>query len=94
MEQLQQKLEQCRQAILEAGKRLLVTDEISAEEKTDYTNLVTKYDKATQQFLVENFSEIMEDATFLCEEENVADTSGRYVFIIEPIDGTANFTKY
>lgn len=94
MEQLQQKLEQCRQAILEAGKRLLVTDEISAEEKTDYTNLVTKYDKATQQFLVENFSEIMEDATFLCEEENVADTSGRYVFIIDPIDGTANFTKY
>ena len=40
MEQLQQKLEQCRQAILEAGKRLLVTDEISAEEKTDYTNYI------------------------------------------------------
>ena len=94
MEQLQQKLEQCRQAILEAGKRLLVTDEISAEEKTDYTNLVTKYDKATQQFLIDAFSQIMEDATFLCEEEDVADTSGKNVFIIDPIDGTANFTKY
>lgn len=94
MDHLKQKLEQCRQVILDAGKRLLVSEGISVEEKTDYTNLVTKYDKATQQFLIERFSRIMEGATFLCEEDDVADTSGAYVFIIDPIDGTANFTKY
>lgn len=87
-------LEQCRQAVLTAGKRLLVSDGITVEEKTDYTNLVTKYDKATQEYLVETFSKIVPEATFLCEEENMADTSGEYVFIIDPIDGTANFTKY
>lgn len=87
-------LEQCRQAVLTAGKRLLVSDGIIVEEKTDYTNLVTKYDKATQEYLVETFSKIVPEATFLCEEEDMADTSGAYVFIIDPIDGTANFTKY
>lgn len=86
--------EQCRQAVFTAGKRLLVSDGITVEEKTDYTNLVTKYDKATQEYLVETFSKIVPEATFLCEEEDMADTSGAYVFIIDPIDGTANFTKY
>ena len=94
MNQIETQLEQCKSVILEAGSRLLTSDDISVEEKTDYTNLVTKYDKATQQFLIDAFSQIMDDATFLCEEEDVADTSGRYVFIIDPIDGTANFTKY
>ena len=94
MNHIDMQLEQCRQAVLEAGKRLITAGDISVEEKTDYTNLVTKYDKATQQFLVERFSQIMEEATFLCEEEDMADTSGAYVFIIDPIDGTANFTKY
>ena len=94
MKQIETQLEQCKAAIFEAGRCLLTSGDISVEEKTDYTNLVTKYDKATQQFLIDAFSQIMEDATFLCEEEDVADTSGKNVFIIDPIDGTANFTKY
>lgn len=85
------KREECKKIIITAGKRLIETRNMSIEEKTDFKNLVTSYDKATQEYLIQEFSRIIPEATFLCEENNIRDTSGKYTFIIDPIDGTSNF---
>ncbi|MBR7072413.1 MAG: inositol monophosphatase [Eubacterium sp.] len=68
--------------------------DLGVEEKGSTVNLVTKYDKMIQDFLVAEFLKIIPDAHFLDEEgeEDNALTDG-YCFIIDPIDGTTNFIK-
>lgn len=83
--------EQSRQIVREAGARLLSMHEMRVEEKTDFKDLVTSCDKATQAYLVEKLGALYPQATFFCEEGDAQDGSGEHMFIIDPIDGTANF---
>ena len=81
--------------IKDAGKIILDAEaaENSVSEKYGSANFVTKYDVAVQNFLIENITKILPDAYFYAEEkENDADIEKlEYCFIIDPIDGTANF---
>lgn len=63
-------------------------------EKSSSVDLVTKYDKQIQEFLINELSKIVPGASFLGEEgdDNKELTDG-YCFIIDPIDGTTNFIK-
>lgn len=81
----------CKEIVMTAGKNLLTMHSMKIEEKTDWNNLVTSCDKATQEYLMEELSKVDSQATFLCEENDVCDTSGEHFFIIDPIDGTSNF---
>ena len=81
----------CRKIVLDAGERLKQFNNMQIHEKSDWKNLVTTCDTATQDYLVENLKKVFPQATYLCEEEDMADVSGEYVFIIDPIDGTSNF---
>ncbi len=92
MNAMEQK-EFCKQAIRFAGERLKEAVNVQETEKTDYKNLVTQYDKKTQEYLMQELVKAYPGATFICEEDDVDDASGEYFFVIDPIDGTANFTK-
>lgn len=80
-----------------AGKIMLEAENVEAQdslsEKGDAANLVTVYDVAVQNFLLSEIKKAIPDATFIAEEkENDPDVlKGEYCFIIDPIDGTANF---
>ena len=69
-------------------------DDLGVEEKGSNVNLVTKYDKMIQDFLIEKLGEVVSGAQFFGEEgdENKELTDG-YCCIIDPIDGTTNFIK-
>lgn len=68
--------------------------DLGIENKGSAVNLVTKYDKMIQDFLVEKLSGILPGCSFLGEEEGAEKTlSDGYCFIIDPIDGTTNFIK-
>ena len=56
-------------------------------------NFVTEYDISVQHFLEEKLSQAVPEATFLAEEEGESENglSSGLTFIIDPIDGTANF---
>ena len=81
----------------QAGKIMLEAHDIESEnsisEKGDAANLVTIYDVAVQNFLLTEIKKAIPDAYFIAEEkENDPDVLNReYCFIIDPIDGTANF---
>lgn len=64
------------------------------EQKDSNVNLVTKYDKMIQDYLIEELGKVVPNARFLGEEgdDNKELTDG-YCFIIDPIDGTTNFIK-
>ncbi len=82
--------------IREAGK--LMTDAADIEGVTnekggDAANMVTAYDVAVQNFLIREITALIPNAFFFAEEKenNAEDLEREYCFMIDPIDGTANF---
>ncbi|MBQ8497212.1 MAG: inositol monophosphatase [Clostridia bacterium] len=85
--------------VLKAGEIMLKAHDIESgdhmsEKAGDAANLVTVYDVAVQNFLITEITKAIPEAYFIAEEkENDADVLNRkYCFVIDPIDGTANFT--
>ena len=78
--------------ILEASSRLAERDVTSKEGSANY---VTVYDVQVQRMLVTGIEEIFPGCSFLAEEEGAdQNTLGDgWTFVIDPIDGTANFIR-
>ena len=72
---------------------LMLTDDFQITEKDGVSNIVTSSDIAVQEFLRLRLSALLPDSGFLCEEEDAHDLSHEYVWIIDPIDGTANYAR-
>lgn len=62
-------------------------------EKDGYENIVTSADVAVQDFLCDRLGKLLPGSGFICEENDFSDTSHEYTWIIDPIDGTANFSR-
>lgn len=88
-------LEQIIEIVKKAGEIYRSAgNDLGIEEKGSNVNLVTKYDKMIQDFLINELIKVVPEAQFLGEEgdDNKELTDG-YCFIIDPIDGTTNFIK-
>lgn len=88
-------LEQIVNVVKKAGEIYKNADnDLGVKLKSSSVDLVTKYDKMIQDFLIDELSKIVPNANFLGEEgdDNKELTDG-YCFIIDPIDGTTNFVK-
>lgn len=72
---------------------LMVRSGFEVMEKGSSANLVTSSDLAVQHFLVGRLAELIPGSGFLCEEEDLDDISHEYIWIIDPIDGTANYAR-
>lgn len=69
-------------------------EDLGIRSKSSNVDLVTKYDKMIQDFLIEELSKIVPDACFLGEEgDGNKELTDGFCFIIDPIDGTTNFIK-
>lgn len=96
-------LDELKNALYEAGEIMLSADRTSGEvagvsEKgnpAEHVNFVTLYDKKVQAFLIERLGASLPEARFLAEEEGASSTdpSEGLCFVIDPIDGTANFIR-
>ena len=78
--------------VKEASKRMIV-DHFSIMEKGGCENIVTSSDLAVQHYLCERLSEELPGCGFLCEEEDQWTVAPTYTWIIDPIDGTANYSR-
>ena len=80
---------ECADIMLSADR-----EKADINEKTGNADLVTKYDKMIQEKLKKDLHEILPEATFVGEEEDIhAAVNEGYAFIVDPIDGTTNFIK-
>lgn len=62
--------------------------------KEGHGNFVTVYDKKVQTELQTRLSSILPEAAFVGEEEDIhEDIHEGYAFVVDPIDGTANFVR-
>lgn len=67
--------------------------EFEITQKKGYSNIVTSTDVAVQDFLCTKLAELLPGSGFLCEEDDMNDVSHEYTWIIDPIDGTANYSR-
>ena len=86
------KIEQLICIVRDASK-FMITDGFEIEQKGGCENIVTSSDLAVQNFLCEKLLEIMPESGFLCEEKDINDSQHEYTWIIDPIDGTANYSR-
>lgn len=78
--------------VIEAS-RLMLTDNFQITQKQGAANIVTSSDIAVQEFLRSRLGTLLPGSGFLCEEEDAHDLSHEYIWIIDPIDGTANYSR-
>lgn len=71
----------------------MLTDTFEIEEKGDIANIVTSSDIAVQDYLCKQLATVIPGSGFLCEENDICDTSKEYTWIIDPIDGTCNYAR-
>lgn len=84
--------EKVKNVVREASK-LMLTDNFEIAEKGDIANIVTSSDVAVQEFLCAQLAEVIPGSGFLCEENDVCNTTCEYTWIIDPIDGTCNYAR-
>lgn len=85
-------LEEIKSIVREAAT-LMVADGFEVNMKDGCENIVTSSDLAVQDFLKGRFSGLIPGCGFICEEEDMHDDSREWVWIIDPIDGTANYSR-
>lgn len=78
--------------IVRQASDCMLTD-FSITQKEGYANIVTSSDVAVQDYLIQHLGALLPDCGFLCEEADMHDTQHEYTWIIDPIDGTANYSR-
>lgn len=80
--------------IVREASSLMSRGGFSITGKGSRENIVTSSDLAVQHFLTGRLADLLPGSGFLCEEEDMADTAGHHdVWIVDPIDGTANYAR-
>lgn len=78
--------------VREAGAIALKRD-FTVEQKGSIDNLVTSADKEVQRFLVQRLQALLPGSGFIGEEDELQTGDQEYLWIIDPIDGTANYSR-
>ena len=79
--------------IVKDASAYMTLERDSIEEKTGVENVVTSADLAVQKYLEEKLLALLPDADFYGEEGDQRQAGREYRFIVDPIDGTMNFTR-
>lgn len=80
--------------IVKRASALMDAGQFEIEEKGSLENIVTSSDLAVQNFLTAELAALLPGCGFFCEEEDMQSFEEEYIWIIDPIDGTANFSRH
>ena len=79
--------------IVREASKLMLIDTFDISQKEGFANIVTATDISVQELLKKELAEILPGCGFLCEEEDIHNLDCDYTWIIDPIDGTANYSR-
>ncbi|MGB9892839.1 MAG: inositol monophosphatase family protein [Candidatus Saccharicenans sp.] len=92
MENIDKYLEVAKSAAVRAGRYLLKG--LSRKKIIDFkgqVDLVTPYDRESEEMIFEDLSKAFPDHGFLAEEDISKPSQSDYCWIVDPLDGTTNF---
>lgn len=84
-------LSKVKNIVKQSSKLCLKAFEI--ELKDGESNIVTSTDKAIQNFLDVKLKKLIPESKFFQEEQEQNEVGAKYLWIIDPIDGTENFSR-
>jgi len=93
LEKIYSEIKKC---VIECGEILINADrdDLNINKKEGCNNIVTKYDILIQNKLKNDLLNIIPNAGFIGEENDSIDNiNNEYVFVVDPIDGTTNFSR-
>ncbi len=86
--------------IVSRAASLMMKRDFAIEQKDGLENIVTTSDLAVQEFLCRELGLLLPGSRFLCEESlsdapssDAAGENACYTWIVDPIDGTANYSR-
>lgn len=85
-------LERIKEIAYAVGKMFLEREAFSVDEKTGSNNIVTSMDLKAQEYIISECSKLLENSCFIAEEQDNVVLSNEYTWIIDPLDGTTNFS--
>lgn len=71
----------------------IMKESFTFEEKGSPSNIVTSADIGVQKFLEEKLTKLLPGSTLLGEEGEQHQSESAYLWIVDPIDGTTNFSR-
>lgn len=82
-------------SIVKEASRIMMDSEARSgiNQKGNSSNFVTDSDLKIQEFLSQELTLLLPGSTIIGEEKDQTDSSGEYVWVIDPIDGTSNFIR-
>lgn len=88
-------LDQLLQQVIDLTKEaaLLTEQDFITTEKESHINFVTTADVAVQAFLSERLVALLPGSAFFGEEGDTAVHAADYLWVVDPIDGTVNFSR-
>lgn len=86
-------LEELKKIAAEAGRIMLENRNFDVHTKGTAANYVSDIDIKVEKFLRERLTALRPDAAFIGEESDSNDYTAERIWIVDPIDGTANFVR-
>ena len=82
-------------AIYEAGSRIqkLYSDEVNFEMKNTH-DIVTVADLESEKIIINAIKNAFPNHSILSEEKGEENNNSEYLWIIDPLDGTINFSRH
>lgn len=81
-------------SIVKAASKIIDNNNIEIHHKHGFENIVTSSDLAIQTYLKEQLAKLIPGSAFLCEEDDIHEFDDKeFVWIIDPIDGTMNYSR-
>lgn len=78
--------------VREAGQ-IFKNRDFQVQSKGSISNNVTTADLAVESFLKNNLMPLIDNCSFIGEESSNSDYEKPYLWVVDPIDGTANFIR-
>ncbi|MFZ2456167.1 MAG: inositol monophosphatase family protein [Candidatus Altiarchaeia archaeon] len=89
---LEKELKAAKEAAYESGKILMANyGRVSVRYKKD-RSIVTDSDLASEKLIKEALKKEFPEYSFLAEESGLEDTGSEYEWVIDPLDGTTNYS--
>ncbi len=79
--------------LVREASRFCEVSDLKIESKGGNSNFVTTADMAVEKFMKENLPQLIPGSQMVGEEGDVADADAEYLWVVDPIDGTANFIR-
>jgi len=78
--------------IVKEASNIMLKEDFTSQVKGTVSNIVTSNDIKVQKFLHEKLAKLLPNSGFLGEED-LNTVQGEYYWIIDPIDGTTNYSR-